>query len=251
MDGEKTIFGDNLAYLFDSHEYEQSNLNTLIHLFTNDVFRSFEQYNKDQDWMALADSIWKVYSNYIGFSKGIEQTGDKAKMIKQFEQDTKGHFQAALNGTFADFYDLPKDHAVYALVRLLGNVKSDRDFEALCSPLTEEMTQKYGFLITRIEREINTQECRPKDAPEEIKDQEDQGRSKFSKVQDFFLEKIKQMPEDERERFLSINSGDRSFSDVGINWLTEFNNVSGKQPNKDYKTPLSNAKRQYLEERKS
>ncbi len=235
---------------FDHHNTED-NLNTLIHLFSNEVFRAYEQYNKDQDWMALADDIWKIFSNYIGFSRSIEQTGDKARLIKQFEQDTKGHFLAALNGTFADFYALPKDQAVYALTRLLGNVKSDRDFEALCSPLTEDMKQKYGFLITRIESEISSQEKRPKDAPVESHAEEDLASTRISNFQDFCLEKIKQMSEDEREKFLSINTGDRSFYQLGVDWKKEYNEISGKNPIKDHKAPLGRAKKQYKELNKS
>lgn len=235
---------------FEQHNVE-SNLNALIHMFTNDVFRAYDQYNKNHDWMALADAIWRIYSNYIGFSRSTEQIGNNARLIKQFETDTKGHFLAALNGTFNDFYEIPKDHAVFALTRLLGSVKTDRNFEALCSPLTEDMKQKYDFLINSIEYELTNQENRPKDVSEHKPEQEEPGIRVIKNFQDFCLEKIKVMTDDDRERFLSINTGDRSFYDLGIKWKQEYNNTSGKNPIKDHKAPLGRAKKQYKELNKS
>jgi hypothetical protein len=255
MDDKFLQASSDQSYLFNGPYMEQyehdRNLDALIHLFTNDVFLAYEQYNKDRDWMALADSIWKIYSNYIGFSRSIEQIGDKARMIKQFEQDIKGHFQAALNGTFADFYELPKDHAVYALTRLLGNVKSDRDFEAIRSPLTVEAKQKYDFLINRIEGEVQSQHARYNDSPEKMLSQVEQDLAECKSFKKFCLVKIEQMDPEERKRFLNTNSGDGSFYDITKKWAAEYVKICSKKTLKSPWSQLSHAKQAYKELKKN
>lgn len=175
----------------NSETYKQwkfeDNLNSLIDIFTGNIEHAYSQYQKDNNWMALADSIWESYERIIGFGEkckdskeknifdqlwmminafsGMHKTIDpedtKNKLVRSFKKNAKNQFIAALDGSFGLFYDVPKEYAIFALTRLLGRINADRDFEALSSSLTEKDRQKCDYLAARIEDAIRDQQNRP------------------------------------------------------------------------------------------
>lgn len=229
-----------------------SNQVVLHEFFIGDVFAAYDRYNDHHRWELLADELWEAFSYYIGFRSRTEGLStDEALIQKQVSLNAKQSFLSAFEGSFSEFYTMPKQHAIQALTRLAERLRADKDFEALTMTLTEEMGKKVDFFINRIDGDIRNQESRGKNDLLQKTASDGESTTVIKNFQEFCLEKIKQMPVEERKRFLSITTGDRSFYDVGINWKEEYNRISGKSPIRDHKTPLSNAKRQYKGEEKN
>lgn len=249
FDGYIPISDDDEALL--NYERYEKHLEGAVELFVDDVLKALESYEQDHDWMALADSIWDVYSHYIGFGEKTAPTSDHVIQLQQFENRAKANFLTAMKSSFDAFYTLPKEHALFALAQLLGDVKCERDLKELGSVLTGTVKQKYEFLINRIEDEIRKQGFRTKEQARLEHEHPEVARKGFRSFEDFCLEKIRQMPEEEREKFLAINSGDQTFYDMSKNWMEEYNKISGKTDIKTFKFSVSRAKKQYKESRKS
>jgi hypothetical protein len=238
----------------DDHPLQQyaNSLEVTEELFIDDLQIAYDHYRKHCDWITLADEIWDSFTCYIGFREGSRpQSADEELIHQQFRKNAKSNFLSAIEHSFAEFYAIPKDHAVQTLTRFEEKLRANKDFDALSMTLTDGMRQKVDFLISRIQGEIRKQEIRAKGDLLKKTAADGEAFSAIKNFQTFCFEKIRLMSEEERERFLSITTGDRSFYDVGIKWKEEYNKISGKAPIRDHKTPLSNAKREYKEQRKS
>lgn len=225
-----------------------TDLMALQEQFIAEVFDAYERYRVHHEWLTLADELWELFVYFIGFERGTKSSSsDEAFIHDLFRADGKNNFLAAIEGSFDAFYSIPKDHSLQLLTRLEGRLKSSRDFDALSLSLRDEMRRKYDFFISRINDEIRNHERRSNDDLLRQTVADGDSPVTINSFEDFCLQKIKQLPEDERERFLAINTGDRSFYAMGVAWKQEYNRISGKALISEHKAPLSRAKRRYRE----
>jgi hypothetical protein len=222
-------------------------------LFDECLMMAFEHYEKDKDWMTLTDTLWGEYQRYIGFKPAIGlQYGDYESYYRRFVKESKVHFINAINSSFNKIYSLPKEQAIYTLTRLLGLVNAKKDFECVISVAeNSDEIKKYDFLANRLRDAIEVVKCWVADIQPQEDDQKNAEMKRFRNFEVFCLEKIKEMQEDQRAAFLAIKSGDQTFYDMSKNWMDEYNEVSGKTAIKTFNSPISRAKKQYKELRKS
>jgi hypothetical protein len=129
--------------------------------FIDDIQIAYDRYADRNDWVKLADEIWESCANYIGFRDASKpKSADEEFLIQQFRKSAKKHFKSAIEGSFGEFYTIPKDQAIQELTLLEDKLRANRDFDTLFMSLTEDMRQKVDFLISRIQEEIHKQEFR-------------------------------------------------------------------------------------------
>lgn len=151
----------------NSETYKQwkfeDNLHALIDIFTGNIEHAYSQYQKDNNWMALAYSILQDYRNlFFGKSKQ-EHSPEQQRLVTEQKKSADGHFQAALKGALLKFHELHPDHAALLLNRLREFLIEEKDFKEFGSaPFTDDEKQKYNFFIRRIAAEIRTHQDRLK-----------------------------------------------------------------------------------------
>jgi len=250
----KSWFGFVDDYL-DAPDRYRYQTDTAHLLFMDAVIAAIGQYEKDLDWLKLAKELWTAFSSYVGLGYSEERVmnryDDDPRVARLYRKRTEKS-STLLAGLFDISFDLlyqeQKMNALETLQLLLKEIRIERATEASLTRGNGPNIEMYDYFLTMIEAALS--------APRTIEICIDvSGSSECSSVirnfEDFCFEKIKQMPEDQRDAFLSINTGDSSFFDLGISWKKEYNVTSGKTPIKDHKSPISRAKKRYKDLMKS
>lgn len=228
-------------------------LDAVHELFMEDAYRAFSLFRNHNDWIKVADEIWKAFAHYIGFRNDTKQDEEKerVRLISEFRKNTRDSFIGVFEVAVRPFYKLPKDVALRILTRIEGKLQAVKDFESIACDKENKELKKLDFFINRISDEIKNHERREKD--DLLKAVADAGYSclPIKSFEEFCFMKIEQMADEVRVAFLSINRGDGAYYDIGIQWMNEYNGLSGKRSISSYKSPLSRAKKRYQEMEKS
>lgn len=232
----------------DRYQYDTADAGLF---FMNAFHAAIEEYDEDRDWLKMAKGLWAAYSSYVGLGYSEEQvmnSYDADPRVVKLYREKKEYANALLARLFEASFDLlyqehPAD-AVAVMQQVLKKIRIDRATEASLTRGQGKNIEMYDYFLTLIEDALSAP--RPTTVGMEVS-----GTTVSRSFENFCLEKIKLMPEEERKAFLAINSGESSFLELRLSWMVEYNKVSGKKPIKSFASPISRAKRSYKELRKS
>lgn len=140
-------------------------------MFGQESMLAFQRYEKDHNWIALAEALWELFSSYIGLGSHQPQNGALQRspyadwIYKNMKKQGKSLLSFFFDNSFRILDERPKEKACDALKGLSRRVESDNTVEVATSQGTSELIQMYDFFLDNISRELSFQQNRTDEAP--------------------------------------------------------------------------------------
>ena len=143
-------------------------------MFGHESMLAFQKFEKDHNWIALAEALWELFSGYIGLGSPKQPNGASSRspyadlVYNNMKKNGKSLLSFFFDNSFRMLDEQPKEKACEALKGLRRRVESDRDVEFATSQGTSEAIEMYKFFLDNIKRELSHQQDRTDEAPKSV-----------------------------------------------------------------------------------